>query len=98
MKMGTVLFFCQKNLEKRSLSKAKKNRTVPIFGIANIIGWPVAYLAMRALLNNYYFRISLGPQYFLLVGILSFSVAALTTAILAVRAAVANPVDSLRYE
>ncbi|MFB0565641.1 MAG: ABC transporter permease [Candidatus Aminicenantaceae bacterium] len=69
-----------------------------LVGIANIIGWPLAYLAMRTLLNNYYFRISLGPQYFLLAGVLSFSVAVLTTAFLAVRAAVANPVDSLRYE
>lgn len=69
-----------------------------LVGIANIIGWPVAYLAMKALLNNYYFRIPLEPQYFLLAGFLSFSIAVLTTAFLAVRAAVANPVDSLRYE
>lgn len=69
-----------------------------LVGIANIIGWPVAYLAMKTLLNNYYFRIPLGPQYFLLAGVLSFSIAVLTTAFLAVRAVVANPVDSLRYE
>ena len=69
-----------------------------LVGIANIIGWPVAYLAMKTLLDNYYFRIPLGPQYFVLAGVLSFSIALLTTAFLAVRAAVANPVDSLRYE
>lgn len=69
-----------------------------LVGIANIIGWTIAYFAMRSLLNNYYFRISLGLQYFLLAGILSYSIALLTTAFLAVRAAVANPVDSLRYE
>ncbi len=69
-----------------------------LVGIANIIGWPVAYIAMKALLDNYYFHISLGPQYFVLAGVLSFSIALLTTAFLAVRAAVANPVDSLRYE
>jgi putative ABC transport system permease protein len=69
-----------------------------LVGIANIIGWPLAYLAMRSLLNNYFYRISLGVQYFLLAGILSFSVAVLTTAFLAVRAALADPIDSLRYE
>jgi putative ABC transport system permease protein len=69
-----------------------------LVGIANLIGWPVAYLAMRALLNNYYYRISLGIQYFLLAGVLSLSVALLTTTFLAVRAAVVNPVVSLRYE
>jgi len=69
-----------------------------LVGIANIIGWPIAYIAMRTLLNNYYYRISLGPQYFLLAGVLSFSIAVLTTAFLAVRAVVVNPVDSLRHE
>ncbi len=53
---------------------------------------------MKTLLNNYYFRIPLGPQYFLLAGVLSFSIALFTTAFLAVRVAVANPVDALRYE
>jgi putative ABC transport system permease protein len=69
-----------------------------LVGIANIISWPLAYLAMKMLLDNYYYRISLGPQYFLLAGVLSFSVSVLTTTFLAVPAAVANPVDSLRYE
>ena len=69
-----------------------------LVGLANIIGWPVAFFAMRALLNNYYFRVSLGIQYFLLVGVLSISIALLTTAFLALRAAMANPVDTLRCE
>jgi len=69
-----------------------------LVGIANIIGWPLAYLAMRALLDFYYYRISLGPQYFFLAGVISFTIAVLTTIFLAARAAMANPVDSLRYE
>jgi len=69
-----------------------------LVGIANIISWPLAYFAMKMLLDNYYYRISLGAQYFLLAGVLSFSISMLTTAFLAVRAAVANPVDSLHYE
>jgi putative ABC transport system permease protein len=69
-----------------------------LVGIANIISWPLAYFAMKMLLDNYYYRIPLGPQYFLLAGAVSFFVAVLTTIFLAVRAAVANPVESLRYE
>ena len=69
-----------------------------LVGIANIISWPLAYFAMKMLLDNYHYRISLGPQYFLLAGALSFFVAVFTTIFLATRAAVANPVDSLRYE
>ncbi len=69
-----------------------------LVGIANIISWPLAYFAMKMLLDNYYYRIPLGLQYFFLAGVLSFIIAALTTIFLAVRAATANPVDSLRYE
>jgi putative ABC transport system permease protein len=69
-----------------------------LVGIANIFGWPIAYIAMQELLNNYYHRIALGAAHFLLAGVLSFSVALITTVFLAVRAATANPVDSLRYE
>ena len=69
-----------------------------LVGIANIISWPLAYFAMKMLLDNYYYRISLGAQYFLLAGVMSFSISVLTRAFLTVRAAVANPVDSLRYE
>jgi putative ABC transport system permease protein len=69
-----------------------------LVGIANILSWPLAYFAMKMLLDNYYYRIPLGLQYFLLAGVLSFIIAALTTIFLAVRAALANPVDSLRYE
>ena len=69
-----------------------------LVGIANIISWPLAYFAMKTLLDNYHYRITLGPQYFLLAGALSFFVAVFTTVFLATRAAGANPVDSLRYE
>ena len=69
-----------------------------LVGLANIIGWPVAYFTMRALLDNYHFRVSLGVQYFLLSGVLSLSIALITTAFLAIRAAMANPVDTLRHE
>lgn len=69
-----------------------------LVGIANILSWPLAYFAMKMLLNNYDYRIPLGLQYFFLAGILSFIIATLTTIFLAVRAAMANPVDSLRYE
>ncbi len=69
-----------------------------LVGLANIIGWPVAFFTMRALLDNYHFRVSLGAQYFLLAGVLSISIALITTAFLALRAALANPVDTLRCE
>jgi putative ABC transport system permease protein len=66
--------------------------------LANIIAWPVAYVAMRNWLDNYPFRTSLGLHLFLLSGAAALVITLLTVSFQAVRAARANPVDSLRYE
>jgi hypothetical protein len=65
---------------------------------ANIIAWPVAYIAMRRWLENYAFRTSLGLGLFLLSAVVALAITMLTVSFQAVRAARANPVDSLRYE
>ena len=66
--------------------------------LANIIAWPVAYVAMRSWLDNYPFRTSLGLPLFLLSAAAALVIAMLTVSFQAVRAARVNPVDSLRYE
>ena len=66
--------------------------------IANLIAWPIAYLVMNNWLRNFAYRIELGPAAFLTAGGVACLVAILTVAYQAVRAALANPVDSLRYE
>jgi hypothetical protein len=66
--------------------------------LANIIAWPVAYLAIRNWLDNYPFRTSLGLSIFLLSASAAFLITMLTVGFQAVRAALANPADSLRYE
>ena len=66
--------------------------------LANLIAWPVAYVAMRNWLDNYPFRTSLGLPLFLLSAAAALVIAMLTVSFQAVRAARANPVDSLRYE
>jgi putative ABC transport system permease protein len=66
--------------------------------IANIIAWPLAYLAMNRWLQNFAYRISIGIGTFILAALLALLIALLTVGYQAVRAARANPVDSLRYE
>jgi len=66
--------------------------------LANIIAWPVAYVAMRSWLDNYPFRTNLGLPLFLLSAAAALVITMLTVSFQAVRAARANPVDSLRYE
>ena len=66
--------------------------------VSNIIAWPVAYLAMRAWLAHFAYRTRVGAAVFLISAALALAVALLTVGYQAVRAARANPVDSLRYE
>ena len=66
--------------------------------LANIIAWPVAYYAMNKWLQNFAYRIDIGWRLFLLSAMLALFIALLTISFHAIRAAIANPVDSLRYE
>ncbi|MGD9344760.1 MAG: ABC transporter permease [Candidatus Aminicenantes bacterium] len=66
--------------------------------IANAIAWPVAYLLMKNWLQNYAYRTSLSWWIFALSGVLALFIAILTTSFQSIKAATANPVDSLRYE
>ena len=66
--------------------------------IANILAWPFAYYVMRKILNNFHYRISIGPEYFFLAGIFSIAIAFVTIIYLAVKAALSNPVNAINYE
>jgi putative ABC transport system permease protein len=65
---------------------------------ANIIAWPASYFLMKAWLRNYSYRIDLGLPIFLLAAALSVLIAQLTVSVQALKAARANPVETLRYE
>ncbi|MFH1942148.1 MAG: ABC transporter permease [bacterium] len=66
--------------------------------IANAIAWPIAYFILRSWLQDYAYRAPLSWWVFAGSGILALVVALLTVSYQSVRAALANPVDSLRYE
>ena len=66
--------------------------------LANIVAWPVAWYAMHLWLQNFAYRSSLNPLLFLLAGVLSMIIAALPVGYQAIKAAIADPIDSLRYE
>ncbi len=66
--------------------------------LANIIAWPVAYFAMSRWLQNFAYRINIGPWIFIQSAVLAFIVALLTVSYQAVKVSLANPVDTLRYE
>lgn len=66
--------------------------------LANLIAWPVAYYWMNKWLNNFAYRIDIGIGVFALSAAIALCIALLTVSWQSLRAATANPVDSLRYE
>jgi putative ABC transport system permease protein len=66
--------------------------------VANIIGWPVAYYAMGRWLQNFAYRTKIGLGIFLLSALLTMVVSLGTVSYQAIKAALVNPVDALRYE
>jgi len=66
--------------------------------IANIIAWPIAYYFMNKWLQNFAYRINIGLGIFLASGMIALVIALLTVSFQSIKAATANPVDSLRYE
>jgi putative ABC transport system permease protein len=69
-----------------------------LIAIANVMSWPVVIFVMRKVLLSYPYRIDIGLQYFLLAGVISVLLAVLTVLYISVKAALQNPVESLRYE
>lgn len=69
----------------------------PVF-LAMVVAWPVAFFAMNAWLENFVYRVNPNPLWFVLAGIVALTVALLTVAGHAFRAARAAPVEALRYE
>jgi putative ABC transport system permease protein len=66
--------------------------------LAVLIAWPVGYYLMHTWLQNFAYRIGLGVDTFLVASLLALIIAILTVAYQAIKAAVANPADSLKYE
>jgi putative ABC transport system permease protein len=66
--------------------------------ISNIIAWPAAYYIAGNWLQDFAYRIEISWWMFALAGGIALAIALLTVSWQAIRAATANPVDSLRYE
>ena len=66
--------------------------------IASIIAFPVAWYAMTSWLENFAYRITINWWVFAAAGFAALLIAMITVSLQAVKAAVANPVKSLRTE
>lgn len=71
---------------------------VKLVAIAVIIASPLAWYAMNFWLQDFAYRTSIGVWVFLLAGCIAILIALITVSTQAVRAALANPVKSLKTE
>lgn len=66
--------------------------------IANVTAWPVAYYALNRWLQNFAYRENIDLLTFVSAAILALLIAAVSVSFQVIRAALSNPVESLRYE
>lgn len=66
--------------------------------IANIIAWPLSWYFMNKWLSDFAYRINIGIWAFIYTGVLAVIIALVTVGYQSIKAARANPVDSIKYE
>lgn len=71
---------------------------VKLVGISFLVACPVAWWAMNKWLEDFAYRIDIQWWMFAVAGLAAVTIALLTVSWQAIRAAIANPVESLRDE
>jgi len=74
------------------------NEYLKCIAVAIVIAWPIGYFVMSRWLKNFVYRTSFGVEIFILSGLLAFIFTLMTVSYQSIKAALANPVDTLRYE
>lgn len=69
-----------------------------LVAIAFVIATPVAWIGMHKWLQDFAYQVNMSWWIFLLAGIMALVIAVVTISFLAIKAAVANPVQSLKSE
>jgi putative ABC transport system permease protein len=66
--------------------------------IANALAWPIGYYAMHKWLQDFAYHINLSVVPFVFAGLLALLIALATVCFQAIKAALANPANALKYE
>ncbi len=66
--------------------------------LANVISWPIAWFFMQKWLRNFSYKIDISLWMFFSAGLIALVITILTVGYRSIKAAITNPVDSLRYE
>jgi putative ABC transport system permease protein len=66
--------------------------------LANVIAWPLTYLAVKQWLQNFAYRAPIHPGVFVLSAAAALGIALVTISYQSVKAAASDPVQALKYE
>jgi putative ABC transport system permease protein len=69
-----------------------------LVGVAALIAFPIAWWAMQSWLEDFAYRINIQAWVFMAAGVIALVIALLTIVFQAIKAAIANPIKSLRTE
>ncbi len=107
--LGLVMFTAEQRTKELGIRKVLGASPVTLFNllskeflqlvlIALVIASPLAWLAMNNWLQNYAYKVAISWWMFVIAGIAAIAIALVTVSFQAIKAAVANPVKSLRTE
>jgi putative ABC transport system permease protein len=71
---------------------------IALIVLANVLAWPVARIMLGSWLKNFPYHVDLSWGPFLISGLLTIVVTLITVSTQTLKASLADPVDSLRYE
>lgn len=66
--------------------------------IANVVAWPIGYYVMHRWLQDFAYRAGIAWWIFVLAAVMAFVISLLTISYQSIKAAITNPVNTLRYE
>ena len=107
--LGLVLFTAEQRTKEISIRKVLGASVASLFrllskdflvliGLAFVIAAPLAWWAMNSWLENFSYRIPISWTVFVIAGAFAVIIALLAISFQAIKAAIANPVKSLRTE
>jgi ABC-type antimicrobial peptide transport system permease subunit len=107
--LGLISFMAEQRTKEVAIRKVlgARNATIVgilskefliLVGIANLLAWPAAYYLMHRWLQGFVYHTGLAWWVFVLSGASALFITLFTVSFQSIKAAAANPVDSLRYE
>jgi putative ABC transport system permease protein len=107
--LGLVFFITEQKKKEIGIRKVLGSSTTGIIIMlsnefvkwvlmANLIAWPIAYYFMNNWLQDFAYRINISLWIFIISGLSALFIAITTVIFQAIKAAIANPIESLKYE